>query len=116
MDGLEKISPGRNMQFIPYASVRTFRDLDDRDPNHPHFHGKHIEPRIGLDSKVVIKDAFVLDATINSLILRCNYSSRGVSPILNTESASRGNWGHGPWERSLPTTSLPAEVFRLPIL
>ena len=65
MDGLEKISPGRNMQFIPYTSVRTFRDLDDRDPNHPHFHGKHIEPRIGLDSKVVIKDAFVLDATIN---------------------------------------------------
>jgi len=65
MDGLEKISSGRNMQFIPYASVRTFRDLDDRDPNNPHFHGKHIEPRLGLDSKIVLKDAFVLDATIN---------------------------------------------------
>ncbi len=65
MDGLEKISPGRNMQFIPYASVRTFRALDDRDPEHPHFHGKHVEPRAGLDAKMVIKDALVLDATIN---------------------------------------------------
>jgi hypothetical protein len=65
MDGLAKISPGRNMQFIPYASVRSFRALDDRDPDHPHFHGKHVEPRLGLDSKMVIKDALVLDATIN---------------------------------------------------
>lgn len=60
-----QITPGRNLQFIPYTSVRTFRSLDDRDPNHPQFDGKHIEPRIGLDSKIVIKNALVLDATIN---------------------------------------------------
>lgn len=65
MDGIQKISPGRNLQLIPYASMRTFRELDDRDPNHPHFHGKHIEPRIGLDAKAVIKNALVLDATVN---------------------------------------------------
>src|SRR5258706_7513059 len=65
MDGIEKISPGRNLQFIPYASMRTFRELDDRDPNHPHFHGKHIEPRLGFDAKGVIKDALVLHATVN---------------------------------------------------
>jgi Domain of unknown function (DUF5916) len=65
MDGIQKISPGRNLQFIPYASMRTFRELDDRDPNNPHFHGKHIEPRIGLDAKGVIKDSLVLDATVN---------------------------------------------------
>ncbi len=65
MDGMEKISPGRNLQFIPYASMRTFRELDDRDPDHPHFHGKHLEPRFGMDAKAVIKDAFVLDATVN---------------------------------------------------
>ena len=65
MDGLEKISPGRNLQFIPYLSVRSFRELDDRDPNNPHFHGKHVEPRPGLDSKIVLKDALVLDSTIN---------------------------------------------------
>ena len=65
MDGIQKISPGRNLQFIPYASMRTFRELDDRDPSHPHFHGKHIEPRLGLDAKGVIKDSLVLDATVN---------------------------------------------------
>ncbi len=65
MDGLEKISPGRNLQFIPYLSVRSFHELDDRDPNNPHFHGKHVEPRPGLDSKIVLKDALVLDSTIN---------------------------------------------------
>ncbi len=65
MDGMRKISPGRNLQFIPYASMRTFRELDDRDPSHPHFHGKHIEPRLGLDAKGVIHDSLVLDATVN---------------------------------------------------
>jgi hypothetical protein len=65
IDGLVKVSAGRNIQFIPYASVRTFRALDDRDPDNPHFHGKHVEPRLGLDSKIVLKDALVLDATIN---------------------------------------------------
>src|SRR5438477_183308 len=30
--GFEDISPGRNMQFIPYTSVRAFRALDQRDP------------------------------------------------------------------------------------
>jgi len=65
MDGIQKISPGRNLQFIPYVSTRTFRELDDRDPNNPHFHGKHIEPRLGLDAKGVIKDSLVLDATVN---------------------------------------------------
>src|ERR1700732_168966 len=28
MDGLEKISPGRNMQFIPYVAGSSFRSLD----------------------------------------------------------------------------------------
>jgi hypothetical protein len=65
MDGMEHISPGRNLQFIPYASARSFRNLDDRDLSEPHFHGKHIEPRLGLDSKIVLKDSLVLDATIN---------------------------------------------------
>lgn len=53
------------MQFIPYGSLRGFRDLDDRDPAHPFFTGKHLEGRVGLDAKVVIKDAIVLDATVN---------------------------------------------------
>ncbi len=65
MSGMQEISPGRNMQFNPYASFRTFRSLDDRDVNNAFFQGKHLEPRLGLDSKVVIKDAIVLDATVN---------------------------------------------------
>jgi uncharacterized protein DUF5916 len=65
IQGFEGISPGRNMQFIPYTSVRAFRALDDRDPAGDRFDGKHVEPKMGLDSKVVIKDSLVLDSTIN---------------------------------------------------
>jgi hypothetical protein len=64
-DGLSNISPGRNLQFIPYASFRSFRTLDDRDPNQAFFQDIHAQGRFGLDSKVVIKDALVLDATVN---------------------------------------------------
>lgn len=63
--GFEEISPGRNLQFIPYTSVGAFRTLDERDPAGDRFTGKHVEPKAGLDSKVVIKDSLVLDTTIN---------------------------------------------------
>ena len=65
MGGLSNISPGRNMQFIPYASIRSFRHLDDRDLNNAFFDNVHARGRMGLDSKIVLKDALVLDATIN---------------------------------------------------
>jgi uncharacterized protein DUF5916 len=63
--GFQEIAPGRNMQFIPYTSVGAFRSLDERDPAGDRFTGKHVEPKAGLDSKIVIKDSVVLDATIN---------------------------------------------------
>jgi len=65
MDGMAKISPGRNLQFIPYASFRSFRQLDDRDPNHALFQDIHAQGRLGLDAKGVIHDALVVDATVN---------------------------------------------------
>ena len=65
MDGMEKVTGGRNLQLIPYVVGRAFRDLDDRDPTNPYFGGKHLEVRPGLDAKMVLKDSFVLDATIN---------------------------------------------------
>jgi hypothetical protein len=65
MDGMEKVSPSRNMQFIPYVVGRGFRQLDDRDPYNPYFGGKYLEVRPGLDAKIVLKNSFVLDATIN---------------------------------------------------
>ena len=63
--GFHEISPGRNMQFIPYTSVGAFRALDERDPAGNRFTGKHVQPKEGLDSKVVIKDSLVFDSTIN---------------------------------------------------
>jgi len=65
IDGFQEISPGRNLQFIPYASLGAFRALDERDPAGDRFTGKHLQPKAGLDSKIVIKDSMVLDATIN---------------------------------------------------
>jgi len=65
INGFQEISPGRNLQFIPYTSLGAFRALDERDPAGDRFTGKHLQPKAGLDSKVVIKDSMVLDATIN---------------------------------------------------
>jgi hypothetical protein len=65
INGLQEISPSHNIQFIPYTSVEAFRSLDERDPAADRFTGKHVYPKAGLDSKVVIKDSLVLDATVN---------------------------------------------------
>ncbi len=63
--GLESISPGRNIQFIPYGVFRSFRALDTRDPSRPEFVTDHGEFDAGLDAKVVLKDSLVLDVTLN---------------------------------------------------
>jgi hypothetical protein len=63
--GLEHISPGRNIQFIPYGLLRSFRDIDQRDPNHPFFESRTLKPDIGLDAKFILRDSFVLDGTVN---------------------------------------------------
>jgi hypothetical protein len=63
--GLENVSPGRNVQLIPYTTFRSFRALDDRDPSQPYFREVRGEFDAGLDAKVVLKDQFVVDGTIN---------------------------------------------------
>ena len=63
--GLEGISPGRNVQFIPYGLLNSFHDLDDRNPNDPHFENRAVGGTLGLDSKIVLKDSLVLDLTAN---------------------------------------------------
>lgn len=63
--GFENISPGSNMQFIPYVESRTFRSLDDSDPSQPHYDSAHFLGKAGLDSKMVFHDSLVLDTTIN---------------------------------------------------
>lgn len=63
--GLENISPGHNMQFIPYLESRTFRSLDTRDPTQPRFDSASFQGKAGLDGKFVFHDSLVLDATVN---------------------------------------------------
>lgn len=65
MTGMEGISPGRNLQFIPYGSFRSFRGLDERDPAGARFSQRTAQFRAGLDSKVVVHDSLVLDVTAN---------------------------------------------------
>ena len=65
LTGLEGISPGRNLQFIPYGLLNSFRDIDSRDPNNVHFENRAIGGTFGLDSKFILNDSFVLDLTAN---------------------------------------------------
>ncbi|MEE8257706.1 MAG: DUF5916 domain-containing protein, partial [Acidobacteriota bacterium] len=63
--GLHNISPGRNVQLIPYGFLRSFRALDTLDPAQPRFVSKTVDPYAGLDAKFVFKDSLVLDVALN---------------------------------------------------
>ena len=65
LDGLEGISPGRDIELIPYGIMRGFRSLDTVDPYNPFFQNAAAQGQAGLDAKFVIKDHFVLDMTAN---------------------------------------------------
>ncbi len=65
LQGFDKISPGRNMQFIPYGQFRSSQTLNQVDPNAPFFERKRAEFDGGLDSKFVLKDRIALDLTLN---------------------------------------------------
>jgi len=63
--GLRDISPGRNIQLVPYAFARSYKFLDTQDPNQVHFVSDRFDPDAGLDAKMVLKDSFVLDVAAN---------------------------------------------------
>jgi hypothetical protein len=73
--GLSGISPGRNIQLIPYGLLNSFHSVDDRGPNLPcafnpaadcaHFQNRDIGGTFGVDGKVIFNDSLVLDATAN---------------------------------------------------
>lgn len=63
--GLDHISPGRNIQLIPYGLLNSFHSLDTRDSNFVHFDNRATGGTFGLDAKVILKDSLVLDATAN---------------------------------------------------
>lgn len=64
MMGLENISPGRNIQLIPYGLLSGSRYLDQPAASIP---GMVTEPgyRGGIDAKLVVKDALTFDMTLN---------------------------------------------------
>ena len=64
LEGLEHISPGRNMQFIPYGLFARARFLDTADPSNPRFRTQS-DYRAGLDAKFVARDALTFDFTVN---------------------------------------------------
>ncbi|HXE91983.1 MAG TPA: DUF5916 domain-containing protein [Terriglobales bacterium] len=62
LEGLENVSPGRNIQLQPYGAFRSSRALD------PLAAGFVREPAAvdgGLDAKFIFQDRLVLDTTIN---------------------------------------------------
>ncbi len=61
LEGLQRISPGRNLQFIPYGIFTSARFLD---PNIPAYGTKN-EFRGGMDAKVVLQDAVTMDVALN---------------------------------------------------
>ncbi len=65
INGVAKVSPGRNMQFNPYGYLSSLHSLDDRDPTQPRFDNRDLQGKVGLDSKFVFHDSLVLDTTIN---------------------------------------------------
>lgn len=64
-DGFEGIAPGRNVQVVPYAAVRSFRVLDEGNPQQARFRSDAADRHGGLDAKAVLHDSLVLDSTLN---------------------------------------------------
>jgi len=65
LTGLEGISPESRGVLTPYAYARTYRTLDQTDPANPVFEGKTIDPKVGSNGRLVFKDSFNLDMTVN---------------------------------------------------
>jgi len=64
LEGLEGISPGRNIQLIPYGALTRARFLDPLAAGGPEFRSD-TDGRVGLDSKFVFRDALTLDVALN---------------------------------------------------
>ena len=63
--GLEGISPGRDIELIPYGIMRGFRALDTRDFGQPYFQKATAQGQPGMDAKFVLHDHFTIDVTAN---------------------------------------------------
>lgn len=63
MRGIVGVSPGRNLQFIPYATASAFRGIVDDSV--PRFAEENLDPDAGVDIKKVWRDSIVADLTLN---------------------------------------------------
>ncbi len=61
LEGLEGISPGRNLQFIPYGIFTRAHFLDTQVPEFR----TQTDGRAGLDAKIVLRDALTIDVALN---------------------------------------------------
>jgi hypothetical protein len=61
MDGVRGVSPGRNIQFIPYGTFAGARVLDEGSGERT----KQTDFRGGVDAKMVVRDKLTIDATVN---------------------------------------------------
>src|SRR5712692_8740841 len=68
VSGLETVSPGRNIQLIPYGLLAGNQFLNQPNPPNaatPPAFLDNFEHRAGLDAKFVAKDALTFDVTLN---------------------------------------------------
>jgi hypothetical protein len=63
--GLQDISPGRNIQFIPYGVFRSYRALEELDDGRANWNRDWADVDAGLDAKLVFNDSMVLDVAAN---------------------------------------------------
>lgn len=63
--GLENVSPGRNIQFIPYGLLASNHFLNQPTDGTSPGYNNIFEHRAGLDAKFVAKDALTFDVTLN---------------------------------------------------
>lgn len=61
LEGVSGVSPGRNVQLIPYGTFAGARILDETASRH----ASDTDLRAGMDAKMVLRDQFAVDATFN---------------------------------------------------
>ncbi|MFL5638063.1 MAG: DUF5916 domain-containing protein [Gemmatimonadaceae bacterium] len=61
LHGLENVSPGRNIQLIPYGTFTGARFLDRDIPAYD----SQADGRVGIDAKIVARDSMAIDLTLN---------------------------------------------------
>lgn len=63
--GMKGISPGRNLQLIPYGLFNSFHALDTSNPAVPVFDNRFMGGKVGLDAKYILRESLVMDVTAN---------------------------------------------------